>query len=111
MKNNPSYDKILATKFKELPKAPPSPWFTRKVMNRLPERKQRIASTIELSVYFIGIIVDLLFLVKYSATAMDASITTHHPLDDSFIILYVLIFLMFALLYMFISPFVYRYVH
>lgn len=33
--------------------APPSPWFTRKVLNRLPERKIKVASLVELSLIHI----------------------------------------------------------
>lgn len=41
-------DRLLRELFqKDLPKARQSPWFTRKVMNRLPERKHSAISVIE----------------------------------------------------------------
>ncbi len=39
-----------------LPEAKPSPWFTRMVLNRLPEKRRRIAMRIEYTLYAIGLV-------------------------------------------------------
>lgn len=49
-------DNITDRKIRELLKksrfdAPPSPWFTRKVMNRLPNKKVKVLAWIEYAVY------------------------------------------------------------
>ncbi len=41
---------------RHLPDAPPQPWFTRTVLNRLPDRTLRIVSLIEYALYIIGIV-------------------------------------------------------
>lgn len=41
---------------KELPQAPENPWFTRKVMNRLPEKEFKVFSWIEYLSYAIAIV-------------------------------------------------------
>ncbi len=41
---------------RELPKAPENPWFTRKVMNRLPEKEPKVFSWIEYLSYAIAIV-------------------------------------------------------
>ena len=46
-KNNNVDEQLREIFHRELPDAPQSPWFTRKVMNRLPERKRPTISVIE----------------------------------------------------------------
>lgn len=46
-KNNNVDERLREIFHRELPDAPQSPWFTRKVMNRLPERKRPAISVIE----------------------------------------------------------------
>lgn len=41
---------------KELPQAPENPWFTRKVMNRLPEKEPKVFSWVEYLSYVIAIV-------------------------------------------------------
>lgn len=54
---DPSSDARLSEIFKRhLPDAPPQPWFTRTVLNRLPDRTLRIVSLIEYTLYIIGIV-------------------------------------------------------
>lgn len=45
--------------------APPSPWFTRKVMNRLPPQKIRTAAMAEYMVYIIAALATIIFTVVY----------------------------------------------
>ncbi|MDE6651025.1 MAG: hypothetical protein K2K08_01305 [Paramuribaculum sp.] len=68
MKNNNLEDKKLGALLKnELPNAPYNPWFTRTVLNRLPERKRRVAANTEMWVCVIAAVVTLIFGVKFSA--------------------------------------------
>lgn len=61
MKQNKT-DELLREAFKsQLPQAPKSPWFTRKVMNRLPQRHRRHIYIIE----WIGYIVAVAILIAY----------------------------------------------
>ena len=39
---------------KELPKAPENPWFTRKVMNRLPEKEFKVFFPVIWAISFMG---------------------------------------------------------
>lgn len=39
-----------------LPDATPSPWFTRMVLNRLPERRRRVAMYTEYTLYIVGLV-------------------------------------------------------
>lgn len=48
---------------KNLPEHLPSPWFTKTVLNRLPERKVRIAARIEYGVYLLALVAILIFAV------------------------------------------------
>lgn len=58
-------DRRIAEAMKQLPKAGESAWFTRKVFNRLPERRQRIASQIEMGVCVVGIIVTVFLGIRF----------------------------------------------
>ena len=46
---------------KELPAAPANPWFTRKVMNRLPAKGPHIYSWIEYTAYAIALVALIVF--------------------------------------------------
>lgn len=82
--------------------APPSPWFTRKVMNRLPQRKVRIASLIEYAVYIIGIIITGIFTARFVIQTLHTGVITVGNLFT-----YGILFtLCCSLLYMLISPWV-----
>lgn len=55
---NPIDDNKLRDRVKrDLPEAPHNPWFAKKVMNRLPERKNNIASIIEYAGFIIAAII------------------------------------------------------
>lgn len=49
---------------KQLSKAPVTPWFTRKVMNRLPPRRRPLFSAIEICSYVVTIMIILLALSR-----------------------------------------------
>ncbi|MDE6460530.1 MAG: hypothetical protein K2K52_06845 [Paramuribaculum sp.] len=70
MKNNNLEDKKLGRLLKnELPNAPYNPWFTRTVLNRLPERKRRVAANVELWVCVIAAVITLIFGINFSVSA------------------------------------------
>lgn len=58
---------IAAWLKKRLPDAPPQPWFTRNVMNRLPGRITRVASVVEYILYITGIAASIAAAIKYYA--------------------------------------------
>lgn len=63
-------DKNLGDLLKSgLPVAPYNPWFTRTVLNRLPERKKRVAASVELWVCVIAAVITLIFAVRFSVEA------------------------------------------
>lgn len=45
--------------------APPSPWFTRKVMNRLPEKRVHTLARIEYTLYMMAAIFTIIYSVIY----------------------------------------------
>lgn len=51
-----------------LPNAPESPWFTRKVLNRLPERKSNRGAIIEYCGFLIGAIALIVMWIKIFST-------------------------------------------
>lgn len=69
-------DGRIAEAMKQLPKAGESAWFTRKVFNRLPERRRRIASQIEMGVCVVGIIVAAIFGIRFVKGTIDAGVFT-----------------------------------
>lgn len=69
-------DSRIAEAMKQLPKAGESAWFTRKVFNRLPERRRRIASQIEMGVCVVGIIVAAIFGIRFVKGTIDAGVFT-----------------------------------
>lgn len=62
-----------------LPNTPESPWFTRKVLNRLPERKSNRGAIIEYCGFLIGAVV-LLYMWIEMLSSNDA--TTHITIGD-----------------------------
>lgn len=58
MKND---DKIRALLQQQLPKHQPAPWFTKKVMNRLPERHIALVARLEMSVYIMALLATLAY--------------------------------------------------
>lgn len=65
-KETPDTDRQLRELFqKELKPHQPSPWFTRRLMNRLPYRRKPILPVIEISIYCVALVATLLFGVIY----------------------------------------------
>ena len=58
------------------PSAPVSPWFTQKVLNRLPDKQKRIAARIETWTCAIAAVVTAVFGIKYVMTTMSAPVIT-----------------------------------
>lgn len=69
-------DRRIAEAMKQLPTAGESAWFTRKVFNRLPEHRQRIASQIEMAVCVIGIVVTSLFGLQFIKETIESGVVT-----------------------------------
>lgn len=61
--DTPLSDNALRSLMQQLPEAPASPWFTRRVLHRLPPRKRRIAGRIEVAACVAGIIAVIVFAV------------------------------------------------
>ncbi len=80
--------------------APPSPWFTRKVMNRLPERRVRLVSYIEYGLYLAAIAVTVIFAVTGIKNIFNSGVVTIGDLTN--IGLYAGLFI--GELYLLISP-------
>lgn len=77
MKNTSKTDQQLSELLKStLPEAPYNPWFTRKVLNRLPEKNQRTAATIEMCVCVIGVIITIIFGVRYAIESYSSDYIT-----------------------------------
>lgn len=55
--SSPSDHALRQLLHSRLPESMPSPWFTRKVLNRLPRRRYVIASGVEYLLYIFGIII------------------------------------------------------
>ena len=86
---------------RNLPQAPPQPWFVRSVMNRLPGRIVRIASIIEYLLYIIGVISTATVACHIAGTAYNEGLIT---IDHSIAFIGILA-LMGLLLYAMVSPF------
>ncbi len=100
---NDDTDKKLRKLFQESAlQAPPSPWFTRKVLNRLPERKLRAATYIEYALYITGIVLTGLHIISFIRHTAQGEVLT---LGDA-TICGVLVSLLLSLCYMIIEPFV-----
>lgn len=61
---------------RSLPQAPPEPWFTRKVMARLPDRKRFWAGWIETVACGVGLVVTLVLAVFYGIDLVKAPVVT-----------------------------------
>lgn len=66
MNRKSTEDKKIAELFgASLPDAPGTPWFTRTVLNRLPEKQKQRAGRIEMAVCVIGIIVTVVLATRF----------------------------------------------
>ena len=75
--NDKLTDNALRALLKErLPRPAADPWFTRRVLNRLPERRRRLAAGIEIWVCAIAALVVLVLAVRYEAGLMSAPLVT-----------------------------------
>ncbi len=54
--------------------APPSPWFTRKVMNRLPRKSKRNMAWVEYAVYIISAILIGVFGIRYATDTLHSGV-------------------------------------
>ena len=103
MKNND--DIFLRSMLKEnLPEHLPSPWFTRKVMNRLPERRIRIVARVEYAVYILALIATVVFGVVTTLNVVRSGIVKVEDL----IVYFGIIAMASALCWMLFAPFVER---
>lgn len=69
-------DRALRRMMQQLPEAPASPWFTKKVLNRLPDKQKRIAARIELWSCAIAAAITLVLGIKYCAGTMTGPVIT-----------------------------------
>lgn len=81
-----------------------SPWFTRKVLNRLPERKYRLAGKIELITCFIGIVVTSVLGVSFVFDTLKSDIIT----IKDFIAYSIYLAILTVLIINIATPFIYR---
>lgn len=76
-KNHNISDDLLREAFhRQLPQAPKSPWFTRKVMNRLPERQRRAVSIIEWLGYLVAVVILGVYWVRLYCEVSAAMVVT-----------------------------------
>lgn len=87
---------------KELPGHMPAPWFTRKVMNRLPERCPGWLAPVEMGIYVAGLIATIVFAAIHATGIYRTEIVT---LADLLVGLSV-VAIFTGLVYMIVSPFV-----
>ncbi len=85
-----------------LPKTMPSPWFTKTVLNRLPEKRRVAAAAIEFCVYVCGLIISIALCYGYIDRMMHGSVITVGNLMSVAVCGSIII----GLLYMIISPLV-----
>ncbi len=75
--SSPTDDALRQLLHSQLPGHVPSPWFTRKVLNRLPQRRYAIAAMIEYALYIAGFITTGYFSVEFVAEkTMPGSVVT-----------------------------------
>lgn len=74
-------DRTLRDLLSSLPQAEMSPWFTRRVLNRLPDRRRRIAGVIEYGVYIVALLWLLFTGVSYLAGNISNGITVGDMLN------------------------------
>lgn len=80
--------------------APPSPWFTRKVMNRLPPQKIRTAAMAEYMVYIIAALATIIITVVYGIRTYASGTVTVGDIG----IIACTTGLLLAILYLMLSP-------
>lgn len=109
MNNDNIKDNMSDNAFRELfreslRQAPPSPWFTKKVLNRLPDKRRRYYAWGENVIYLLAVIVSLLYALGcYNGLLSQSHITVG---DVALLMLYVA-FLVTALI-MFLYPWIQR---
>ncbi len=74
MKETETDIRLRTTFKKELPPAPVSPWFTRKVLNRLPERQRNLAGKIEICTCVAGLIATLWLGGRFVAATLQSQV-------------------------------------
>ena len=76
MKDNKADIKIKEYLKRELPQAPGNPWFTRKVMNRLPEKKPTLVSWIENAGFLVATVLLGFFWYDLISTTINSDVIT-----------------------------------
>lgn len=103
MKNDD--DKHIRSMLKEnMPSHLPSPWFTKKVMNRLPEQKVRVLARIEYVVYILALIATVVFGVVTTLNVVDSGVVR----VENIIVYFGIIAMASGLCWMLLMPFVER---
>lgn len=103
MKNDD--DKYIRSMLKEnLPAHLPSPWFTKKVMNRLPERRVRIFARIEFAVYILALIATVVFGIVTTLNVVDSGVVK----VENIIVYLGIVAMASGLCWMLLMPFVER---
>lgn len=69
---SPAQEQRLADALRTLPRAPESPWFTRKVLNRLPDRQRRVAARIEIATCVIALVATGIFAARFVRQTLEA---------------------------------------
>lgn len=98
-------DRELSKFFKSrIPDAPESPWFTRTVLNRLPDKKKKKAAAIEIYICAIALVAVVIFGVSFVIRSLEAPVIT---IGD--MIVYAVYLILFAgILYNILTPWIYR---
>ena len=82
--------------------APPSPWFTRKVMNRLPERKVRVVALAEYAVYVLAALVTAVMGYFYTRDVLAGGVIT----VGNIVMFSAFVGLIIAIGWLFVSPWI-----
>lgn len=93
-------DRELYEQFSRLPYAPPSPWFTKRVLRRLPERKRRHWAWVEYSIYIAGLVAVVLLAIPVIKDFISKSTWTL----DQMLILPAILMAVSVLIYWIVSP-------
>lgn len=93
-------DTLRALLKKSALQAPPEPWFTKKVMNRLPERAVNLTAWIEYGVYLISALATIVYGVIFGIDTYHSGVIT----VGDFSVLALLVGLLIAIAWLFISP-------
>lgn len=94
-------DKLGGMLKQNLRQAPPTPWFTRTVLNRLPPRRMAVAACLEYTLYIVSLVVTIVCGWQFVENSMEGGVRIYD----------LIVYLTFvatggALLYMIISPIV-----